>query len=298
MGTTEDAMKWLITGANGQLGKSLTNILRANGIEVVSLTRQTLDISIANDVNAAFKTTKPDILVNCAAWTDVDGAETNADGAVKANAIGAQNVARATKSHGVRLIHISTDFVFGADNKEIYSEEDPPSPVNFYGDSKAQGENLVALENPQAVILRASWLYSPFGKNFPKSIIRQLITDESTLNVVSDQVGQPTSCVSVSNTILSIASIPSISGIMHGSSTGSVSRYGFAQHVAEAIGSNPDRIQPTTSELLNTPTKRPNRSVLGHDSHDLFGLVKPTSWKNDLELNIEEILKQVKLELK
>jgi dTDP-4-dehydrorhamnose reductase len=291
-------MKWLITGANGQLGKTLAGILQANGTEVESLARQSLDISNANEVNAAIERIKPDILVNCAAWTDVDKAETDVEGANKANATGAQNIARATKSHGIRLIHISTDFVFGADNKEIYLEEDPLSPVNFYGDSKAQGENLVSLENPEAVILRASWLYSPFGKNFPKAIIRKLITDESKLDVVSDQVGQPTSCISVSNTILSIASNPNISGILHGSSIGSVSRYGFAQSIAEAIGSDPDRIHPTTSDSLGLPAKRPNRTVLGHGKHDLFGIMKPASWENDLQMNIESILKQVELELK
>jgi len=290
-------MKWLITGANGQLGRTLTGILQANGIEVEPLARQSLDVFDLIAVNAAIERTKPEILVNCAAWNNVDKAEANMDGAFKVNATGARNVARATNSHGVRLIHISTDFVFGADNKEIYSEEDTHSPVNFYGDSKAQGENLVSLENPEAVILRASWLYSPFGKNFPKAIIRKLITDESTLNVVSDQIGQPTSCISVSNTILTIASNPNISGIMHGSSTGTVSRYGFAQSIAKAIGFNSDRISSITSDSLGLPAKRPNRTVLGHDKHDLFGIEKSTSWENDLQLNIEAMLKQVELEL-
>jgi dTDP-4-dehydrorhamnose reductase len=290
-------MRWLITGANGQLGRTLTGILQANGTEVEPFARQSLDISDLFAVNAAIERIKPNILVNCAAWTDVDGAEANMDGALKANAAGAQNIARATNSHGIRLIHISTDFVFGADNKEIYSEEDTHSPVNFYGDSKAQGENLVSRENSEAVILRASWLYSPFGKNFPKAIIRKLITDESTLNVVSDQIGQPTSCISVSNTILTIASNPNISGIMHGSSTGSVSRYGFAQSIATAIGFSTDRIRSITSDSLGLPAKRPNRTVLGHGKHDLFGIEKPTSCENDLQLNVEAILKQVELEL-
>ena len=298
MGTTEDEMKWLITGANGQLGKTLSSILRTNGIEVESLARQSLDISNASDVDDAIKRTRPDILVNCAAWNDVDGAKTDAEGAVRTNAIGAQNLAKATNSLGIRLIHISTDFVFGAVNKEIYSEEDSPSPVNFYGSSKAQGEILVALENPEAVILRVSWLYSPYGKNFPKAIIRKLISDESTLNVVNDQVGQPTSCISLSNTIFSITKNPQVKGIMHGSSTGSVSRFAFAQTIAKAIGSNPDRIHSITSESLNLPANRPNRSILSHERLSTFNLPKPISWESDLELNIEAILKQVEMELK
>ena len=291
-------MKWLITGANGQLGKTLTSILRANSVEVESLARKSLDVSNVIEVNDVIKKIRPNILVNCAAWTDVDGAETDAEGAVRTNATGAQNLAKATNSLGIRLIHISTDFVFGADKKKIYSEEDPHSPVNFYGISKAQGENLVALENPEAVILRASWLYSPYGKNFPKAIIRKLITDESWLDVVSDQIGQPTSCISVSNTILNIAKAPDITGIMHGSSTGSVSRFGFAQSIAHAIGSSPDRIRSVTSESLNLPAKRPNSSVLSHERLGTFKIPQPTSWESDLELNIEAILKQVELEQK
>jgi dTDP-4-dehydrorhamnose reductase len=290
-------MKWLITGANGQLGKTLTSILRANSVEVESLARKSLDISNVIEVNDVIKKIRPNILVNCAAWTDVDGAETNMDSAVSANATGAQNLAKATNSLGIRFIHISTDFVFGADKKEIYSEEDSHSPVNFYGISKAQGENLVALENPEAVILRASWLYSPYGKNFPKAIIRKLITDESSFDVVSDQIGQPTSCISVTNSIVSIARSAEVRGIVHGSSTGSVSRFGFAQSIAQAIGSSPDRIRSVTSESLNLPAKRPDSSVLSHERLGTFNLPQPTSWESDLELNIDEILKQVELEL-
>ena len=291
-------MKWLITGAGGQLGKTLTAFLQATGAEVDSHSRQSLDISDGSEVAAVIERSKPAILVNCAAWTDVDGAEKDTEGAIRANATGAQNLAKATSSLGVRLIHISTDFVFGADNKEIYSEEDLQSPVNFYGTSKALGENLVALENPEAVILRASWLYSPYGKNFPMAIIRKLIIDESPIDVVSDQIGQPTSCLSLSDSILRIAHNPNIKGVMHGSSTGSVSRYGFAQSIAKAIGSSQDRIRSISSDSMDLPAKRPSRSVLGHAKYDSHNLVKPNTWQSDLELNIEEIFKQVEVELK
>jgi dTDP-4-dehydrorhamnose reductase len=291
-------MKWLITGATGQLGKTLTTLLQATGAEVESHSRQSLDISDGSEVTAVIERSRPEILVNCAAWTDVDGAEKDTEGAIRVNATGAQNLAKATGSLGVRLIHISTDFVFGADNQEIYSEEDPHSPVNFYGTSKALGENLVALENPEAVILRASWLYSPYGKNFPKAIIRKLIMDESTLDVVSDQIGQPTSCLSLSNSIMAIAKTPHIHGVLHGSSSGSVSRYEFARRIATAIGFAPDRIRAVTSDSLNLPAKRPMNSVIGHGKHDYFGIERPDFWESDLELNVREIFKEVKLELK
>jgi len=290
-------MKWLITGAGGQLGKTLTGLLQASGAELESYSRESLDISNLSEVDTVIKRERPDILVNCAAWTDVDGAETNNQDAMRANATGAQNLAKVTGSRGVRFIHISTDFVFGADDKEIYAEEDPHSPVNFYGTSKALGENLVALENSEAVILRASWLYSPHGKNFPKAIIRKLVVDESTFEVVSDQIGQPTSCLSLSDSILRIAQSPDIRGILHGSSTGFVSRFVFAQAIASAVGINPSRVKSVTSDLLNLPAKRPMGSVLSHGKHDSLGIEKPASWESDLELNVEAIFNQVKLEL-
>ena len=291
-------MKWLITGAGGQLGKTLTGLLQENEIEVNSFSRESLDISDVSEVEAVIKRSRPDILINCAAWTDVDGAESNTEGAIRANATGAQNLAKSTNKLGVRLIHISTDFVFGANYKEIYSEDDLHSPVNFYGASKALGENLVAIEYPEAVILRASWLYSPHGKNFPKAIIRKLITDESTIEVVSDQIGQPTSCLSLSKTILNVAQISNVKGVIHGSSTGYVSRFEFAQNIAETIGFSRDRIRPITSESLEMPARRPKRSVLSHERLSEFAIPQPVSWQEDLELNSEEIVRQTKMEIR
>lgn len=291
-------MKWLITGAGGQLGKTLTPLLQAAGAEVESHSRQSLDISDESEVASAIERSRPEILVNCAAWTDVDGAESNTEAAIKANATGAQNLAKVANAIGARLIHISTDFVFGADNKEIYSEYDLHCPVNFYGASKALGENLVTLENPEAVILRASWLYSPHGKNFPKAIIRKLITDESTIEVVSDQIGQPTSCLSLSKTILNVAQISNVKGVIHGSSTGNVSRFEFAQNIAETIGFSRGRIRPITSESLEMPARRPKRSVLSHERLSEFAIPQPVSWQEDLELNAEEIVRQTKMEIR
>ena len=291
-------MRWLITGAGGQLGKTLSGILQENEIEVDSFSRESLDIADVSEVEAVIKRLRPEILVNCAAWTDVDGAESNTEAAIKANATGARNLAKVSNASGVRLIHISTDFVFGADNKEIYSEDDPHCPVNFYGASKALGENLISLENPEAVILRASWLYSPHGKNFPKAIIRKLITDESRLEVVNDQIGQPTSCISLSKTIMNISKTPQVKGIIHGSSVGFVSRYDFAQRIASVIGFSPDRIRAITSESLSFPAKRPKRSVLGHDKLESFHIPKPVAWAEDLEFNADAIVSQTKLESK
>jgi dTDP-4-dehydrorhamnose reductase len=156
VGTTQIKMKWLITDAGGQLGKTLTALIQATGAEVESYSRQSLDICDESEVASVIERSRPEILVNCATWTDVDGAEKDTEGTIKINPTGAHNLAKVTNTLGIRLIHISTDFVFGADNKEIYSEENPHSPVYFYGTSKALGENLVALENPEAVILRES----------------------------------------------------------------------------------------------------------------------------------------------
>jgi dTDP-4-dehydrorhamnose reductase len=282
-------MKWLITGGSGQLGRTLEGYLEKSGEEVVALTRNLLDIDNYAQVKKVISGQTPEILVNCAAWTDVDGAETQMDQAVATNARAAHNLSRLAKELDFRFIHISTDFVFGADGKDLYSENDPHCPVNFYGASKAMGEALIMEENPDSVIIRASWLYSPFGKNFPKAIIRKLITDESTISVVDDQMGQPTSCKSLSKTITEIGSRLELKGIFHGSAQGSVSRHGLAQEIARLIGVNLERIQPIDSSSLNLPAKRPSKSILEHVKQAYENIELPTHWKKDLASQINLI---------
>jgi dTDP-4-dehydrorhamnose reductase len=218
------------------------------------------------------------------------------DQAVATNARAAHNLSRLSKELDFRFIHISTDFVFGADGKDLYSEDDPHCPVNFYGASKAMGEALVMEENPDSVIIRASWLYSPYGKNFPKAIIRKLITDESSISVVDDQAGQPTSCISLSQTIKLIGLRPELRGIFHGSSQGHVSRFEFAQEIAAQLGFKSSRIQPISSSSLNLQAKRPSRTMLKHDRHVTESIEVPTHWKEDLTSQIMEMKKSVEFE--
>jgi dTDP-4-dehydrorhamnose reductase len=315
-------VKWLITGASGQLGRTLAEFLKAKHLDVVALGRDSLDISDISAIDAVISEVHADMVINCAAWTDVDGAESEKDAALKTNALGPQYLAKRFKESGARFIHISTDFVFGADEKDVYLESDPQSPVNYYGESKAIGENLVLAEYPEAIILRAAWLYSPYGKNFPKAIIRKLITNSAPLNVVIDQVGQPTSCLSLSQTIFDLAARTelagagsvgtessgaesalqvlaraALSGIFHGAAVGQVSRFDFAQAIAQEIGEDPNRILPTSSYSLDLPAIRPNRSVLGHSRHQEAGIELPLDWQTDLKRQALAIKAQVELEL-
>lgn len=289
-------MKWLITGGSGQLGRTLDDYLKESGEEVVALTKNSLDINNYAQVKEVISGHRPEVVVNCAAWTDVDGAEMQMDQAVATNARAAHSLSRLAKESDFRFIHISTDFVFGADGKDLYSEDDSHCPVNFYGASKAMGEALVMEENPDAVIIRASWLYSPYGKNFPKAIIRKLITDESSISVVDDQAGQPTSCRSLSQTIKLIGLRSELRGIFHGSSQGNVSRFEFAQEIAAQLGYKSSRIQPTSSSSLNLRAMRPSRTILKHDRHETENIEMPTLWNQDLASQIIEIKKSVEFE--
>jgi dTDP-4-dehydrorhamnose reductase len=169
--------------------------------------------------------------------------------------------------------------------------------VNIYGKSKASGELSVMKENPDAAILRASWLYSQYGKNFPKSIIKKLLTDDDPVTVVEDQWGQPTSCISLSKTIFELASRHDLVGVFHGSSRGEVSRFGFACQIAIDLGIDLNRIQPVSSSHVSSLAVRPNRSVLSHRRTQDAGLPLPLDWKDDFSSQASAIYKQVQLEL-
>jgi dTDP-4-dehydrorhamnose reductase len=290
-------MRWLVTGSAGQLGRTLADLLMKQGKDYLAASRDALDISDRIEVRKLLGSFKPNIVINCAAWTDVDGAESNQECATATNAVAVGRLAEATKNLGVRFIHISTDFVFGGNQQELYSETDPPSPVNHYGRSKAQGEQMALAANPATVILRASWLYSQYGKNFPKAIIRKLLIEDLPISVVDDQIGQPTSCLSLSNTIFELAKRKELSGIFHGSTQGETSRYLFAKAIAAAIGEDPDRITPMASRSLNLAADRPSNSLLSHSRLIDAGIALPQYWQDDFASQAKVIKDQVESEL-
>ena len=290
-------MKALVAGGSGQLGKTLVDYLSNTGIETISTNRDTLDITDLSKSNKFILQNRPTIIINCAAWTNVDLAEKSPERAHLVNANGAANLAQIANELSIKLIHISTDYVFGKSNKEVYFENDPHEPVNIYGETKALGEDKVLENCPDSIVLRVAWLYSPYGKNFVKSIVQKLLLDDNEIKVVADQYGQPTSCRSVSETIIQLLNRPELNGTFHGSSLGSTSRYEQAESIARLMNGNLNRIVPIKSSEIQMHAKRPHRSVLGHTRLLNESLDLPMSWEEDLAREIDRIVDQVKSEM-
>jgi dTDP-4-dehydrorhamnose reductase len=251
-------MKILITGANGQLGRELTKQYQNKNVELLLTDVADLDITNLDMVYEYFKTNKPDVVINCAAHTQVDKCETDIDNAFKINAIGPRNLAQAAFSVGAEIVQISTDYVFnGLGNVQI-KEFDETSPETVYGDTKLTGEKLVKQLNPKHYIVRTAWLYGD-GNNFVKTMIG-LSKNNKTLKVVSDQIGSPTSTVDLSKVIIKLVEDKNY-GIFHCTCKGECSWYDFARKIFDLLHIDIE-VLPCTTEEFPRPAKRPQYSVL------------------------------------
>lgn len=252
----------LVTGANGQLGKELQQ-LEANwpAFKFLFLSREDLPIHHFELVRNFFKGCKPAVLINCAAYTAVDKAEQERDLAYQINAEAAGVLAAVCAANECRFIHVSTDYVFDGTATCPYKEEDLTAPQSVYGQTKLEGERQALLVNPNAVIIRTSWVYSSFGKNFVKTIIR-LLQDKPQISVVQDQLGSPTYAADLANAILQVASSNTwIPGIYNYSNTGIISWFQFAVEIGKLSGLTTPIKGISTAEYP-TPAKRPAWSVL------------------------------------
>lgn len=264
----------LITGASGMLGRDLSAICQ--DLDVRPLTRADLDITDPNQVASAVSGV--DVVVNCAAYTKVDQAEQDIDEAMAANAVGPAVLATACKDSGARLIHLSTDYVFRGDATTPYLEDSPRDPVSVYGKSKAAGEEAVLDTYPEgSVIIRTAWLYGEHGPSFPRTMLTVAATRD-TLNVVDDQVGQPTWTKDLARQIRLVIDNDIRSGIFHGTNAGQTSWWNFARVIFRTAGLDPERILPTTSAEFVRPAPRPAWSVLSHDAWRAVGLPAMRSW--------------------
>jgi dTDP-4-dehydrorhamnose reductase len=286
--TTLAPMRMLITGAAGMLGHDVAVAARAAGHEPMTLARAELDICDRGAVERAVAAAAPDAIVNCAAWTDVDGAESNEDGAAAVNGGGAGNIATAAAAVGAWTIHVSSDYVFDGRKRDPYRESDPVAPQSAYGRSKLEGERAVAEAAPgRHTIVRSSWLFGAAGACFPRTIVR-LAGERDRLNVVDDQVGCPTYTVHLASALVTLATRPSgpPTGVLHVAGGGDCSWFQFATEIVAAAGITDCEVAPVSSDQFPRPAPRPAYSVLRSERGD--DAVELPHWLDGLTAYIEQ----------
>lgn len=270
-------MKVLVTGANGMLGSDLCPMLEDSGYEVIETTIDELDITDKNNVNEVIDDVKPDYVVHCAAYTNVDKAEEEFEIAENINSVGTRNVAEACKRNNSVLLYISTDYVFDGTKDTPYLPNDKTNPINTYGLTKLNGEKAVQEVCEKFYILRTSWLYGHHGKNFVETMIS--LAQKEEVKVVDDQVGCPTWTVDLSDAIISLIDEDAEYGIYHACGGGKTSWYGFAKEIYNKMNLNVN-IKPCTTKEFPRPAKRPQYSVMDNE-----GLLR--DWKLALSDYIE-----------
>lgn len=276
--------KWAILGSNGMLGQELVNLLENR--DCLSLTRNDCDVRDIDQIRSSLR--KVNVVVNCAAWTAVDDAETNEIQALEINGFGAGNVAKVCAETNAKLIHISTDYVFPGNATSPYQENAEPCPKSSYGRTKLAGEKAVQkFYLSGSFIVRTAWLYGQYGPNFVKTILN-LEKAKNSISVVNDQVGQPTWTYDLGKKIIELAESNAHPGIYHGTASGQVSWFGFAQKIFELIGADIERIKPVSSEEFIRPAPRPKYSVLGHDNWSRSHLGALAHWEDGLERAFKE----------
>jgi len=259
-------MRMLITGAGGMLGHDVQAAADELGHEASGLTRAELDIRDADAVLRAVAELKPEAVINCAAWTDVDGAEDGSDAALAVNGTGAENVGRAAAAAGAWTVHVSTDYVFDGSRTEPYLESDPTSPMSGYGRSKLEGERALATTAAgRHTIVRSSWLFGLSGACFPKTILK-LAGDRERLSVVDDQVGCPTFTGHLGAALVRLAS-DRPPGILHVAAAGQCSWFEFAREIVTGGGADCE-VSPCTTDEFPRPAPRPAYSVLRSEWDD------------------------------
>ncbi|MBF0565221.1 MAG: dTDP-4-dehydrorhamnose reductase [Nitrospirae bacterium] len=274
-------MKVLVLGGGGMLASDLVAVLSETH-DCYGATINEVDITDLNSINAGLDRYRPEVVVNCAAYTQVDKAETDRETALLVNGIGVQNLGLACNARQMPLCHISTDYVFDGLKDSPYTPFDCPKPVNFYGESKLAGEKYLQWAAKRFYIIRTSWLYGHHGPNFVKTILR-LASNSSELRVVDDQRGSPTWTVSLSYGIKAVIESGK-PGIYHitDETDGTLTWYGFASEIVRQAGLN-SRVIPISTSEYPTPAKRPRYSVLDMSSTCLSTGFKPVKWQEALE---------------
>jgi len=252
---------YLVIGSRGMLGTDLMGLLEEQGIKAVGCDIEELDITSPDSVRQGLSLHKPGVILNVAAYTDVDGAESNAEAVFRVNAQGPGHLAAAASEIGAALVHISTDYVFDGAGTSPYCEDDPINPVGVYACSKAEGETRVRSALPHNhCIVRTQWLFGLHGRNFVEAILGAAETKD-LLNVVNDQHGSPTYTADLATALIRLCRIGYV-GTVHVTNAGSTTWYGFAKAILEKAGLSRVRVNPITTQELNRPARRPLYSVL------------------------------------
>ena len=290
-------MSWLITGGSGQLGIAVSKELDKQGIAFDAWSTKDLDITQSSRVSEAIKKLAPKVVINCAAWTDVDGAESHEVESLRVNSDGPENLALAAKLSNSRLIHVSTDYVFSGESPSPWQIEDEINPQSAYGRTKAQGERRVLASHPEnSFVVRTAWLYSPWGKNFAKTMIKLALKGDGEVRVVNDQVGQPTSASDLAKQLVELGLSTSPAGIYHGTNSGRATWLEFAQEIFKLAGADVGRVIPVSSSEYPRPAQRPSYSVLSHDEWANSSVEPMRDWQIALADAMPAIISAVKAE--
>lgn len=287
-------MTMIVLGANGQLGKSCRKVFEAQGIECVYLARANCDVESFSNLEAVFEKFRPSFVINCTAYTAVDKAEVDKDNAVSLNVSAVRDISSLCAKYSAHLIHISTDYVFDGNNKSPYLPSDPVCPVSIYGETKKLGEDEIVSSGCSYTIIRTAWVFSEFGNNFLKTMLR--LSDRSELNIVGDQIGSPTYAPDLANAILSLylyaKSNTLESEILHYSGDVAVSWWSFAMEIFRKISVYQQKETPVLTFIDSvdypTPAKRPMFSVLDSSGFKKYN-VQPSNWVNGIDQSLINI---------
>ncbi|MCK0198006.1 dTDP-4-dehydrorhamnose reductase [Ancylobacter sp. 6x-1] len=291
-------MRVAVTGRTGQVVSALVERGPLAGIDVLPVGRPDMDLADPSSVARALAAAEPDVIVSAAAYTAVDKAESEPELAHAINATGAGAVASAAARLGVPVVHLSTDYVFDGSKSSAYREDDPVHPLGVYGTSKLAGERAVAAATPDHAILRVAWIFSPFGANFVRTMLR-LSETRDVVRIVADQQGGPTSALDIADAVLTVATrlragpVPELRGIFHLPPAGEANWASFAEAIfagAGKRGRNPCAVEPITTADYPTPARRPaNSRLAGERIAAIHGIALP-DWRDSLETCLDRLL--------
>jgi dTDP-4-dehydrorhamnose reductase len=289
---------WFVIGAGGQLGQAIGKELSKRGVNFIALSSVQLDVRDYESVRKQILYFKPKVIVNCAGWTDVPGAEKNEELATILNAYAVENIIKTGSVVGSIVVHISSDYVFSGDKNQPYVEADPLNPINAYGRSKALGELLISkLDYSQIYVFRTAWLYSEFGKNFVKTILRKFLSHEYPLRIVNDQFGNPTSAAELAFQIVESVFMRIPFGTYHAVNTNCASWYDLSRFSFESLNLDTSNLLGIPSSDFELKVKRPINSCLDTSKWLLTQVPEMRNWEIALQDTIKNVYQAVEREV-